>query len=360
MAITARTTPDPYSDVTCTPAQVIAECQRLVEPQLRAALAILPAPILEIVNYHFGWLDPPTSPHSADRTPEGAMGRGKAIRPALVLACALAVGGDTTAALPAAVSVELVHNFSLLHDDVMDADLTRRHRPTAWSVFGSSAAILAGDALLMLAFDVLAATDHQRGGQAIRWLAATVADLIAGQHADISFEQRDDVRLDECLAMARGKTAALLSCSCALGALFGGAEQQSIERLRRFGQDLGLAFQHIDDLLGIWADPRLTGKPVYSDLRNAKKSLPVVAALTAEGAAALELASRYRSGPITSEAELARTAALIEQAGGRAYSQTQADQLLTSALAHLHDARPTANGGRWLRALAQLATHRDH
>lgn len=178
--------------------------------------------------------------------------RGKAIRPALALLSAEAVGGPAVAALRPAAAVELVHDFSLLHDDVMDGDRTRRHRPTAWTVFGVSPAILAGDALLTLAFDVLATGGHPVTAEATRIFSTAVQELLDGQSADVAFEERRDVGPAECLSMAVGKTGALLGCACGLGALFGGGDPEQVEHLVAFGRDLGLAFQLVDDLLGIW------------------------------------------------------------------------------------------------------------
>ena len=366
-ALTATPSTEAANPDVCTATVVLADIRRRVEPELRAAVAEMPGSVREICDYHFGWVDDPPTPsrgtttgNSMGSSAQGqTTGRGKAIRPALVLACAQAVGGEVTSALPAAVAVELVHNFSLLHDDVMDGDATRRGRPTAWTVFGSGSAILAGDALLARAFDVLAASAHPQHGRATRWLAETVAELIAGQYADISFEHRDDVDLGQCVAMARGKTAALLGCCCALGALFAGATDQRIETLRRFGEVLGLAFQHVDDLLGIWGDPALTGKPAYSDLRSAKKSLPVVAALSGDSAAAEQLRARYQTGRLVDDVDFAHIARLIEQAGGRAYSQTQVERLLDYAMDHVRHVDPSAEAAGTLRALALLITHRD-
>ncbi len=323
-----------------------------VTPALRVAVDTLPASMRRIAGYHFGWWDEHGHPASADG--------GKAIRPTLVLVTAKATGGIPATAVPAAVAVELVHNFSLLHDDVMDGDVTRRHRPTAWTVFGSNAAILVGDALLTLAFDVLASSGHSAADAGMRMLSAAVLDLVHGQSADLAFEQRAHVDLSECVSMNQAKTAALLGCTCAVGALFGGGNPEQIELLRSFGEHLGLAFQHVDDLLGIWGDPILTGKPVYSDLRNRKKSLPVVAALTSGAPAGRELAALYHRDQPLSDAELVHAAELIDMAGGRAWSQAQADDLLAGALRQLRLAGPTAQAAAELSALARLATHRDH
>ncbi len=323
-----------------------------LDPALRTAVDRLPDSMRAIAGYHFGWWDEHGRPTGADA--------GKAIRPALVLLGTQAVGGAAHAALPAAVAVELVHNFSLLHDDVMDGDTTRRHRATAWHVFGVNPAILAGDALLTLALDVLAGSGHPKAQQAIRVLSAAVQRLLDGQSADLAFEERDDVRLAECVRMAECKTGSLLGAACALGALFGGGRPEQVEHLRSFGEQVGLAFQFVDDLLGIWGDPEVTGKPVYSDLRNRKKSLPVVAALTSDTPAARELESLYRAEQPLAQVDLARAAELIETSGARAWSQGRADDLLVRAREHLRAADPAERAARELDAVARLATRRDH
>ncbi|HSV66508.1 MAG TPA: family 2 encapsulin nanocompartment cargo protein polyprenyl transferase [Mycobacteriales bacterium] len=332
--------------------EVLAWSRGLVDPALRAAVDTLPASMRRIAGYHLGWWDEHGRPTESDS--------GKAIRPALALLAAQAVCGSPATAVPGAVAVELVHNFSLLHDDVMDGDQVRRHRPTAWAVFGRSAAILAGDALLTWAFDVLAGSGHPATREAMRMLSAAVLELVDGQNADITFEERGDVDLPECLNMAAHKTGALLGCACAVGGLFGGGRPEQVAGLRRFGADLGLAFQHVDDILGIWGDPALTGKPVYSDLYNRKKSLPVVAALSSGTPAGHELAALYRGDQPLPATELARAAELVELAGGRAWSQAQADELLARALRHLAAADPIAGAAAELAALARLATRRDH
>jgi geranylgeranyl diphosphate synthase type I len=223
---------------------VLAWSRSVVDPALRTAVDTLPGSIRHITGYHFGWWDEHGDPCDGQG--------GKAFRPALVLLSAEAVEGPARAAISGAVAVELVHNFSLLHDDVMDGDLTRRHRPTAWSVFGTNAAILAGDSLLALAFDVLAASGHPDSQEGLRLLSAAVQSLVDGQSADTSFENRTDVQVPECVRMAQHKTGALTGCACAIGALFGGARPAQVRHLHGFGADMGLAFQFIDDLLGIW------------------------------------------------------------------------------------------------------------
>jgi len=350
--------------------EVLAACRAEITPALRTAVDTLPGSVRRIAGYHFGWWDEHGEPTAADGS-----GAGKALRPAVVLLAAEAVGGTPAtgmpavgtlaagtppAVVPAAVAVELVHNFSLLHDDVMDSDRVRHHRATAWSVFGTSAAILAGDALLALALDVLAATGHPAAAKGVHMLAAAVHDLVEGQCADLAFEQRQDVSLAECETMAAHKTGALLGCCGGIGALFAGARPERIDRLRAFGCHLGTAFQDADDLLGIWGDPAVTGKPIHSDLRSRKKTLPVVAALTSGNPAGRELAALYRTGPPLSDAELARAAELVERAGGRSFCRDQADTHLGQALRELAGAEPAERAAAELRALAHLATRRDH
>jgi geranylgeranyl diphosphate synthase type I len=332
--------------------EALTRSRAMVEPALRASVDRLPTRMQQIAGYHFGWWDERGNPVRADR--------GKALRPAMVLLTASAVGGDPAAAVPAAVAVELVHNFSLLHDDVVDGDVTRRHRPTAWTVFGSGPAILAGDALLSLAADVLGSCRHPEAPGAVRTLSTAVLNLINGQTADLAFEDRRNVELAECQRMARDKTGALLGCACALGALFGGGKAEQIAGLRSYGERLGLAFQHVDDLLGIWGDPAITGKPVFSDLRTRKKTLPVVSALTSGTPAGQRLAALYLRDQPLSGSDLAQSAELVALAGGRTWSQNQADELLAAALDDLRRSDPELRSAEELSALAQLVTHRDH
>ncbi|MEV5144428.1 family 2 encapsulin nanocompartment cargo protein polyprenyl transferase [Streptomyces sp. NPDC052727] len=335
----------------------LERARALVDPELRAAVESLPGSMRRIARYHFGW-------QHADGTP-AAGNAGKAIRPALVLAAAAALGGPAarTAAVPAAAAVELVHNFTLLHDDVMDRDTTRRHRPTAWTVFGDADAILAGDALQALALRLLAADPHPASVPAAARLAACVVELCEGQHTDTDLERRapDAVTLDEVLAMAEAKTGALLGCACALGALYAGAGEEEVAALDGFGRQAGLAFQLIDDVIGIWGDPRHTGKPAGADLAARKKSLPVVAALTSGTPAAAELAALYGTPYREEEAEageITRTALAVERAGGRDWAQAEAADRMARAMQELARAVPDPEAAGGLLALAEFVTRR--
>lgn len=337
----------------------ISEARTLVAPALRDAVDRLPAPVRHIAGYHFGWWDQHGEPAESHA--------GKAIRAALVLLAARAVGGSAAEGVPAAVAVELVHNFSLIHDDVMDGDRTRRGRAAAWSVFGSAEAILTGDALLSLAFAVLSEADARTSSAAVAsgrrglpMLTEAVLELVEGQGQDLAFEKRDNVTLSECMAMASGKTASLLGCACGLGALFGGAEPTRIESMQRFGRDLGLAFQLVDDLLGIWGDPKATGKPACSDLFNHKKSLPVVAALMHKTGASEELAQVYLDRRPLEADQVSRVAELVDAAGGRRWAAGEAELRLQTAASHLRAVHPEAQAADELRELTQLVVRRDH
>ncbi|MEV6924104.1 polyprenyl synthetase family protein [Dactylosporangium sp. NPDC051485] len=323
----------------------------LVEPRMRELIGRLDPRNQRVTAYHLGYRD-------ADGAPTAAVGKG--IRPALALLSARAAGQPPERGVDAAAAVELAHNFSLLHDDIMDQDATRRHRPTAWVVFGTPAAILAGDALMIMAHDALAGDGRPGGAVAARRLDADVHRLIAGQAADLEFERRDDVSLDECLAMTADKTAALMSCACALGALLCGAPAALAEGLSRFGTHLGMSFQLVDDQLGIWGEPARTGKPVGSDLRAGKKSVPIVHALASGTRAGDAFRALYASTGGLPEADLATAGRLLEEAGSRDWIQREADRHLTRALAELAALELPSDVHGDLVDLARLVTGRKH
>jgi geranylgeranyl diphosphate synthase type I len=330
---------------------LLAAVRDQIEPVLRTAVDSLPMAMRRVAAYHLGWQHPDGTPRAGNA--------GKAVRPALVLSTCRALGGVTTPALPGAVAVELAHNFTLLHDDVLDGDPMRRHQPTAWAVFGISDAILAGDALHALALRLLADDTHPAAPAAARRLAQAIAELCDGQQADCAFERRADVTLRECLRMVEAKTGALLGSACAIGALYASASTDVADALDVFGRRLGLAFQFIDDLIGIWGDPARTGKPAGADLAARKKSLPVVAALTSGTPAGAELARIYAGDEQLTAAQLRRAADAVEQAGARDWAQTQAAELMAGALDLLADTIPDPGRASDLLLLADLVTRRE-
>ncbi|WP_030560727.1 polyprenyl synthetase family protein [Streptomyces aureocirculatus] len=328
----------------------------LATPVLRSAVDRLAPPMDTVAAYHFGWID-------ADGNPAVGDG-GKAVRPALALLSAEAAGATPETGVPGAVAVELVHNFSLLHDDLMDGDEQRRHRDTVWKVHGPAQAILVGDALFALANEVLLELGTVEAGRATRRLTTATRALIDGQAQDISYEHRERVTVEECLEMEGNKTGALLACAVSIGAVLGGADDATADTLERYGYHLGLAFQAVDDLLGIWGDPEATGKQTWSDLRQRKKSLPVVAALAAGGPASERLgellAADAKSNDFDSfsEAEFAVRAALIEEAGGREWTADEARRQHAVAIEALDEVQMPDPVRAQLSALADFVVVR--
>jgi geranylgeranyl diphosphate synthase type I len=319
-------------------------------PALQAAVARLDPECCRAASYHFGWCD-------ADGVPADGNG-GKAIRPALALLGAEAVGAPAEVALPGAVAVELVHNFSLLHDDLLDGDLERRHRRTVWAIWGAATAILTGDALLALAHEIVLESGSPGARRAGGLLAEATRELTRGQVQDLAFERRHDVTLDECIEMASAKTGSLLAASVGIGAILAGAPESTVEALVRFGREFGLAFQLVDDVLGVWGDPAVTGKPVYSDLRSRKKSLPVVFAVQgADGDG--DLATWLRGDDEPAEAGLARVADLLDHAGARLWALDEARARMGAAERALSDVDIKPSARTELLQLARFVVERD-
>lgn len=302
-----------------------------------------------MLRYHMGWVDPQMQP--------AVVNSGKRIRPAACLLACEAVGGAVEDALPLAAAVELLHNFSLIHDDVEDDSPTRRHRPTVWALWGVPQAINAGDAMFTLARLALHGLGSRPISPAVAMDACMIFDhaclrLTEGQYLDMSFEGRLDVTVDEYLLMIEGKTAALLSASLELGALVGGADQSARRHLAGFGRSLGLAFQMEDDILGIWGDEAFTGKSAASDILARKKSLPVVYALE-NPSVGEALRARYAQpiGPAGVPAVLD----LLARAGAREYSAQAAHSAHQGALHALKASGVLADGKEAGKALLQMA-----
>jgi geranylgeranyl diphosphate synthase type I len=315
---------------------VLERCRELVRPALREAVGRTHPWVGEMAAYSFGWCEVGGAPTAASG--------GKGVRQA-------------RAGVPAAVAVELVHVFSLLHDDIMDGDTERRGRPTVWKAYGTGPAVLAGDALFALAVETLATAEP--GASALRTLSAALGELVRGQADDLLFAARpwagpERVRPAEYRAMAERKTGALLGCAAALGALLGGGPPAAVSALDRAGRRLGLAFQIVDDVLGIWGDPETTGKPVHGDLRERKKTFPVLAALDAASPEARRLAEL-----LASDADPREAAVLVEAAGGRAAALDEARRHIAAAQAALADLAPRSAAADELRALSVFLLRRD-
>jgi geranylgeranyl diphosphate synthase type I len=329
--------------------EVLSRVRRLVEPAMRDSLAGLHPDIRRAAEYHLGFVE-------VDGTP--GTGNGKGIRPALAVLSAEAVGASSEVGVPGAVAIELVHNFSLLHDDIIDGDRERRHRPTVWALFGLGQAIIVGDALQTLAHDVLLSTPTDASVSAAARLTAAVGEMIAGQADDMALESEAAVSVEGSVRMAAAKTGALLACAASLGAVLAGADARTVDSLDRFGSHLGLSFQAIDDVLGIWGDTAVTGKPVGSDLVSKKKTLPVAFATAAGPAAAAELQALFGNGSLDQAAVGAATA-VIERSGGREATQAFAGEHLDIALAELVAADLDPRVAAELRLLAEYVCERE-
>lgn len=318
--------------------ETLARAGAVVGPALAVAVERLDPSLRDAVRHHLA-------------------GGGKHVRAGLVLLAARAVGGREEDAVCGAVAVELVHNYSLLHDDIIDGDRERRHRPTVWAQYGEGVAIVAGDALAALATQLLLDDPSPSHVRAAARLADANQAMISGQAADMAFERRARVTVDECLAMERGKTGALLGAAAAVGALLGGADHETVEALDDYGEHLGVAFQAIDDVLGIWGDPAVTGKPVGADLLARKKSLPIAVAMAAGGSAADELEAILSAELGAGDVE--RASRLIEASGARDAVAAIADDHLKQALGALERV-PLADAPKEeLVSVAYYVTSRD-
>lgn len=331
---------------------VLARAGELVRPALIEAVDRLPGELAVPVRYHFGWTDA-----QGAALPEGSGGKG--VRGALAVLSAEAAGAAPEVAVPGAVGVELIHNYSLIHDDIVDGDVERRHRPTVWKVYGTDNAVIIGDAVMALAFEVLLAETTPPRAAATADLARANAAMIAGQSQDMTLHSRPSVSVADCWEMISLKTGALLAHAGAVGAILADAPAATVRALRRYGEEVGRGFQAADDLLGIWGRPEVTGKPAGNDLRERKRSLPVTVALNSRQAGANELADLYSRDHLDEE-DLARAALLIEELGGRSATAAAARRCMENALEAVASADVVPAAAAELADLAAFIVDRDH
>ncbi len=279
----------------------------------------------EMMLYHFGWFD--------KNRPQGS--HGKRIRPLLLLLSNIVCGGDWKKTLPAAIAIELIHNFSLLHDDIEDRSDLRHGRKTAWVVYGTSQAINAGDAMFSLAqINMLKIGDSinkMLGFEALAKLNETCLVLTGGQSLDISFENKRIISLEQYLSMIQGKTAALISASCEIGAILAEAAEGDIKLFKKYGEALGLAFQAWDDWLGIWGKEEITGKSNMSDLLTGKKTLPILYALDKKG----DFSEVYLKQGVSKE-NFDQLVSLLEAEGAKTYTEKLARKYTNESLSALN------------------------
>ena len=328
-----------------------------IDAELRSALAGYQSQMYDMLRYHLGWMDEKGNPL------QGA--GGKTLRPTLCLLACESVGGDPEKALPAAASIELLHNFSLIHDDVQDDDRERRHRPTVWSIWGKPQAINAGTAMRVVAsltlFRLLdRGMSVQKLLRAQRLLDESCLRLIEGQYLDISYEGRMDVTLGDYLAMIEGKTVSLIACSLEAGAFLGTDDDLVHVAFRGVGRDLGFAFQIRDDVLGIWGDVRKTGKPVGSDIRRRKKTFPIVYALEkADGSARAQMTYAF-SGEVADDDRVDTVLGILEGVDARSQAQGMAEEYRDRALAGLERVPLSPWARHNLMEMAHFLTEREY
>ncbi len=305
-----------------------------------------PDALYGMLRYHLGWVNTAFQP-----TTEKA---GKRLRPVFLLLACESQGGDWEQALPAAAAIELLHNFTLIHDDIEDRDRTRRGRPTLWAVWGEPQAINAGDTLFALAYRSL--FNLQTTGiapetvlRAVNLYTTAILRITEGQHLDLSFEAESEVDEATYLTMIWGKTATLLGLACELGGMLASTSEARRAALQEFGVELGMAFQMQDDWLGLWGNPEQTGKPVGSDLRNRKKTLPILHGM-AHSAAFRALVTG--AAPLD-DARVAEGLALLEVTDSQQYTHAQARTHHQAALTALARSEGAGEAHVALYALAE-------
>ncbi|MGC9469228.1 MAG: polyprenyl synthetase family protein [Anaerolineae bacterium] len=313
--------------------------------QLVGSLDREPTHLYGMLHYHLGWATETFEPATVDG--------GKRIRPAILLLAAEAQGADWRHALPAAAAVELLHNFTLIHDDIEDRDMVRRGRPTLWALWDIPQAINAGDALFAISYRGIHALSS-RGVPASQVLEAlhryteVVIQITEGQCLDLAFESQDVVDEETYLRMIRGKTAALIGLVAELGGIIAGAPAPNRDALRAFGEALGMAFQMQDDLLGLWGNPARTGKPVGSDLRQRKKTLPILHGMQRSSAL-----RRLIGASTFEESDVPTALRELERTGSQDYTAAQAHAYHEEAVTALARSRGTGAAQAALRSLAE-------
>jgi len=326
-----------------------------VRVELKKVIDSCPPALGNVLRYHMGWQD--EHGHSCSRE------SGKFIRSTLCLLSCQAVGGDTSQVMPAAAAVELIHNFSLIHDDIEDASYERHHRPTVWKLWGQSQAINAGDTMFTLAYLALLKLKEkgiadEKIASSTEMLSLACLELCEGQYLDVEYENCLDITIEDYLDMAAKKTAALLAVATSLGAYLGSEDSKLVDFFHLFGKELGIAYQICDDILGIWGVEESTGKSA-SDISQRKKTLPVVYGLqNSDGEARRKLEKLYSQKSIEGE-EITDVTKILDHLGARDYAENLAEQYYYKALAHLEATRLDTSRQAPLKETACFLLKRD-
>lgn len=310
-----------------------------------------PEELKVMLQYPFGWLNKDGTPYSKPT--------GKRVRPFLLLLSNEASGGEWQRALSGAAAIEILHNFSLVHDDIQDQSDIRHGRLTVWKVWGEAQAINVGDAMFALSYHALEHLSAQNFPSDVlidvwRVYNKTILELTRGQYLDMSFEKREGVTVDEYLLMVQGKTAALLSGTAYIGSFLGSSSHEKATAFADFGLNLGLAFQIRDDILGIWGDEATTGKSAATDIASKKKSLPVLYGLSHSDA----LANLYRK-PSLNDDDVLQAVELLDELDARSYTQQLEQKYHEAALAALQKAEPEGEAYKLINMLVDALFGRN-
>ena len=328
-----------------------------LESELQFVVGRASLPLYDMMRYHMGWMD--------ERGRSRRDRAGKRLRPILCLLACHSLSGEWRQALPVAAAVELVHNFSLIHDDIQDSSSQRRGRPTVWHLWGKPQAINVGDAMHALALSSLLrleeiGTPHSKVVRCARVLGEASLRLSEGQFLDISYQDRLDIGVSDYLYMIGGKTAALFSCSLEIGAIMATEDEATIAGLRNFGHAVGMTFQVHDDVLSIWGDEKTTGKPSTSDIKMKKKTLPVVYALgKTRGANRERLRQIYRKESV-GQADIDEVLSLLERTNARGYVQDVSRKYYQQALSELNALDILDASKAELEAIASFLLEREY
>lgn len=322
-----------------------------IQAAMRAAFPAAEARVAQFYamqQYQLGWRDEQLAPADVDP--------GKLLRPYLALLACRAAGGDERMALPLAAGIQLVHDFSLIHDDIEDNSDLRRGRPTVWKLWGLPQGINTGDGMFTIAHLALhglseAGVLPEVALEVLKRFDQTILTICEGQFLDISYEGNLAINESDYMAMISRKTAALIAAAAGLGAVVGGASASTARAFFDYGESLGLAFQVQDDVLGIWGDPELTGKPFAADLYRRKLSLPVIHAIQATGSDS-PIAQCYRQ-PEVGDADVRTMLDALDQTGSRGYTAGVAEHYHRQALAALDAADGEVATIRQLRAITE-------
>ena len=309
-----------------------------------------------MLRYSLGWTDEQGRP--------GGGFAGKGLRPTLCLFACEAAGGTVSRAMPAAVALELIHNFSLIHDDIQDRDELRHHRPTLWSVWGDPKALVAGNTLRVIADSsvhrlVEVGGDLDSALRVAGLLTEAYLQMIEGQYLDLAYEGRPRITVDEYFSMIALKTGALIRGSLHIGATIGTSDPRTVERFKECGRALGLIFQVRDDILGVWGDEEVTGKPVGADIRRKKNSFPIVYAMSKAAEKDRRSLESIYSKEFLDDSDVTTVLEIMERTGVQEMAHRIASEGCDDALHGLDAVEMSAEARRDIEEIARFLLVRE-